>query len=164
MRLGDGAQHPLDARGDAGLVGGALEDSRLDAGVGDALLDVADEHVGHDLRAAQLCARALVVEPERYVVVGVKPSRDNDIELGGGRDAGDARDVAAQPDHGEVDDGVHAAGLEFIEPGDGVGDPLFLVAPGFRIVLRDLGGHDEHVLVHERDAKIGGIDMSASGV
>ena len=71
VRLGDRAQHPFDAGGDAGLVGGAFEDSRLDAGVGDALLDVADEHVGHDLRPAQLRARAQVVETERHVVVGV---------------------------------------------------------------------------------------------
>ena len=38
VRLGDRAQHPLDAGGDAGFVGGALEDAGLDAGVGDALL------------------------------------------------------------------------------------------------------------------------------
>jgi hypothetical protein len=57
MRLGDRAQHPLDTGGDAGLVGGAFEDPGLDAGVGNALLDVADEHVGHDLGAAQHRAR-----------------------------------------------------------------------------------------------------------
>ena len=54
VRLGDRAQHSLHTGGDARFVGGALEDPGLDAGVGDALLDVADEHVGHDLRAAEL--------------------------------------------------------------------------------------------------------------
>ena len=53
VRLGDRAQHPLDTGGDARFVGGALEDCRLDAGVGDAVGDVADEHLGHDLRAVQ---------------------------------------------------------------------------------------------------------------
>ena len=33
-----------------------------------------------------------------------------------------------------------------------------------RIVLGDLGGHDEHVLVHERDAEIGGVDRSPRGI
>ncbi len=79
-------------------------------------------------------------------------------------DAGDARDVATQPDHGEVDDGVHAARLELVEPGDGVGHPCVFVAPRLRVVLRDLGGHDEHVLVHERDADVSGIDWSLSGI
>ena len=137
-----------------GLVGGAFEDSGLDAGVGDALFDVADEHVGHDLGAVQQPARALVVEAERNVVVGVQAGRHDDVQVGGRGDPGDARDVAAQPDHGEVDDGVHAPGLQFVEARNGVGHPLFLVAPGFGIVQRDFGGHDEHVLMHERDAEI----------
>ena len=109
-------------------------------------------------------ARTLVVEAERDVVVGVKAGRHNDVQLGGRRHPGDPRDVAAQPDDGEVDDGVHTAGLQLVEPVDGVGHPLVLVAPGFGIVQRDFGGHDEHVLVHERDAEIGGIDGSASGI
>ena len=43
----------------------------------------------------------------------------------------------------------------------GVGHALVLVAPGFGVVLHDLGGHDEHVLVHQRDAEIGGVDRSS---
>ncbi|BBY23272.1 hypothetical protein MSTO_34770 [Mycobacterium stomatepiae] len=104
------------------------------------------------------------MEPQRQVVVGVKPGCDNDIQLGSRRDSGDAGDVAAEPDHGEVDDGIHAPGLELVEALDGVSDPFLLVAPGFRIVLRDLRGHDEHVLVHQRHAEIGGIDGSARGI
>ena len=46
----------------------------------------------------------------------------------------------------------------------GIGHPLLLVTPGIGIVQRDFGGHDEDVLVHERDAQIGGIDGSASGI
>ncbi len=58
----------------------------------------------------------------------------------------------------------HAARLELVEPGDGVSHPCVFVAPCFRVVLGDLGGHDEHVLVHERDTEISGIDGSLSGI
>jgi hypothetical protein len=75
-----------------------------------------------------------------------------------------ARDVAAQSDHGQVDDGVDAARLQLVEPVDGIGHPFVFIAPGFRIVHRYLGGHDEHVLVHQRDADIGGSDLSLSGI
>ena len=154
VRLCDGAQHPLDAGGHARFVGRALEDRGLDTGVGDALLDVADEHVGHDLGTAERCARPAVVKVDRHVVVGVQPGRDDDVEVGLRRDSGDPRDVAAEADDREVDDGVDAAGLQFVQPGDRVGDAFGLVAPGFGIVLQDLGGHDEHVLVHERHAEV----------
>ena len=38
------------------------------------------------------------------------------------------------------------------------------VTPYFRIVLHDLWRKHKDVLVHERDAEIGGVDCSASGV
>jgi hypothetical protein len=38
------------------------------------------------------------------------------------------------------------------QPGNRTGDAFGLVTPGFGIVLQDLGGHDEHVLVHQRHA------------
>ena len=164
MRRGDGAQHPLDAGGDAGFVGGALEDRRLDAGVGDAVLDVADEHLGHGLGSAERSAGAEVVEVHRHVVVGVEAGRHDDVQFGGRGDAGDARKVAAEADDGQVDDGVDAAGLEFVQPDDRVGFALGAVAPGLRVVLHDLGGHDEHVLVHERHAEVGGVDGPCRGV
>ena len=50
------------------------------------------------------------------------------------------------------------------KPGDRVGHAFGLVAPGFGIVLQDLGGHDEDVLVHQRHAEICGIDCSAGSV
>ena len=78
-------------------------------------------------------------EGQRHVVVGVQAGGDDDVQVGGRRDAGDPRDVAAQPDHREVDDGVHAARLELVEPVDRVGHALRFVAPRFGVVLRDLG-------------------------
>jgi hypothetical protein len=104
------------------------------------------------------------VEPKRYVVVGVQPRRDDDVQVGGRGNTGDPWDVAAQPDHGEVDDGVDAARLQLVEPIDGIGHPFVFVAPCLRVVQRDFRGHDEHVLVHERDADVGGIDWSLSGI
>ncbi len=53
----DRPQHPLHARGDTRFVGGALEDRRLDAGVRDALGDVTDEHLGHELGAVEQRSR-----------------------------------------------------------------------------------------------------------
>ena len=94
--------------------------------------DVAHEHVDHrvgDVHAERLAqARAAVVEEEGHVAVGVAAGRDDDVEVGhllG--DALDAGDVAAQPDHGRVDDRRHALGGERLQLRDGVGDPLVLV-------------------------------------
>ena len=51
------------------------------------------------------------------------------LSVGGRGDAGDARDVAAEADHRQVDDAVDAAGLELVEPRDRIGLPFGLVAP-----------------------------------
>ena len=51
---------------------------------------------------------------------------------------GDARDVAAEADHGEVDDGVDAAGLELVEPTIASAS-RWPVADAFGVVLVDLG-------------------------
>ena len=101
-----------------------------------------------------------VVEVHRHVVVGVEAGGDDDVDVGGRGDARDAGDVAAEPDHRQVDDGVDAAGLELVEAVDRVGLPLVLVAPGFGIVVDDLGGQDEDVFVHQRHAEVGGVDGS----
>lgn len=95
---------------------------------------------------------------------GVKAGCHNDIQFSCRRDAGDPRDVAAQSDHSEIHDGVDTARLEFVEPGDGVGHPLLRIAPSFRKIPSDLGGHDEDVLVYERDAEVRGTDLAASGI
>ena len=51
-----------------------------------------------------------------------------------------------------------------LTPGDGIGHSLFFVAPGVGVVLGNFGGHDEHVLVHERHAEISGIDGATRGI
>jgi hypothetical protein len=65
----------LDVGRDAGCVGGALEEGRLDAGALDALLDVVDE----DLRDRVLVA---VHKRLREVVVGVDAGGEDDVEAG----------------------------------------------------------------------------------
>ena len=127
-------------------------------------LDIADEQLGHRFGAGEHRARSLEVEVHRHVVVGVDAGGDHDVEVGGRRDAGDPRDVAAEPDHGEVDEGVHATRFEFVEPRDGVGLAAGFVAPDRGIVLHHLGGQHEDVLMHERDAEIGCIDRSPCGI
>ncbi|BCI91911.1 hypothetical protein NIIDMKKI_71170 [Mycobacterium kansasii] len=104
------------------------------------------------------------METERHVVVGVQAGGDDDVQLGLRGNPGNARDIAPQTDHRQVDDGVHAPGFQLVEPGDRICHPLVLVSPGVGIVLHDFGGHDEYVLVHERDAEIGGIDRPAGGI
>ena len=118
------------------------------------LLDIADEQVRHGFGSVQFGTRPGEVEEHRHVVVGVDTGRHNDVQLGGRRDALDAGNVAAQPDNREIDDAVHAAGLQFVQPRDRVGHPLLLVTPNLGIVLQNLGREDEDVLVHQGDAEI----------
>ena len=72
--------------------------------------------------------------------------------------------VAAEPDHRQVDDAVHAAGLEFVEAADRVGLPLGLLAPDLGIVVVDLRGQHEDVFVHQRHSEVGGVDLSSNGI
>ncbi len=164
MRLRDRPQHPLDAGGDTGFVGGALEDSRLDAGICDAVGDVTDEHVGHDLRAVEQRPRSAQGEGQRDVVVGVQAGGDDDVDVGGRSDTGDAGNVAPEPYHRQVDDAVHSARFQLVEPLDRVGLAFGLVSPGVGIVTCDLGVQHEDVLVHQRHTEVGGVDGSSCGV
>ena len=63
----------LDVRGQARLVGGALDEGGLDVRALDALLDVRDEEVGELVLAA---ARERVRQP----LVGVDARREHDVE------------------------------------------------------------------------------------
>src|SRR6185369_4983265 len=114
VRGGDGAQDALDAGRDALLVGGALQDGRLDAGAGDAFGDVAYKHVGHEFGAAEFGVRPLEVKVHRHFVVGVDARGGDDVESGRAGDALDARDVAAEPDDRQVNDGIDAARLQLV--------------------------------------------------
>ena len=160
MCLRDRTKYSLDAGCHPGFVGSAFEDRGLDTGVGDALLDVTDEQVGHDLGPVQRRTRAEVVETERHVGVGVDAGRDDDVEIGGRGDSRDPRDVAAESDDGEIDDGVDASCLQLVEPRDRARLPRGVLTPRFRVVLHDFRRHDEDVFVHQRHTEIVGVDRA----
>ena len=112
LALGEGhrAGDPLDPRRQPLLLHDAFEKGGLDPGVGDAVADVANEQVSHQLRAIQDRPRATVGEVVRELVEGVEPGRSDDVQVGDLLcDALHARDVAAQPDDRRVDDGGDAA-------------------------------------------------------
>ena len=101
---------------------------------------------------------------QRHVVVGVEAGGDDDVDVGGRGDPRDAGDVTAEPDDRQVDDAVHAAGLELVEAVDRVGLSLVLVAPDVGMVVDDLGGQHEDVFMHQRHAEVGGVDGSSRGI
>jgi len=165
---GDRAHHAFDARGHAVLVDGALEHARPDPGAGDALGDVAREHIHHGvghLGAERLVQRgAAVVEEKRHAVVGVQAGGDDDVELGhllG--DPLDPRQVTAQADHGRVDDRADALGGQRAQLGHRVRDPFVLAAPLARVVLLDVRGEHEDVLMHVGRPEVGDLHRAADG-
>ena len=165
---GDRAHHAFDARGHAVLVDGALEHAGPDPGAGDALGDVAHEHVHHrvgHLGAERLVQRrAAVVEEKRHAVVGVQAGGDDDVELGhllG--DPLDPRQVTAQADHGRIDDRADALGGQRAQLGHRVRDPFVLAAPLARVVLLDVRGEHEDVLMHVGRPEVGDLHRAADG-
>ncbi len=60
------------------------------------------------------------MEVERNVVIGVDAGGDDDVHFSSLGDALDARNVAAQADHGEIDDRMNAVRSKFVQAGDGV--------------------------------------------
>jgi hypothetical protein len=82
---------------------------------------------GTSVPSASFMPRASVVEEERDVVVGVAPGGDDDVDLGHPvRHLPDAGDVAAEADHGGVDDGPDALLDGAAQLLDGVGDAVLL--------------------------------------
>ncbi len=160
--FGHGAQYPLHAGRHTRLVGAAFQDTGFRVRARNAFADVLDEHVHHDFPAFECRARAAEVKEERDIVVGVDPGGDYDVQFRPGRHALDARNITSKAHHGEIHDGLHAARMQLIHAHDSVLDALFFVAPGLRIILHDLGGQHEDVLVHQRDAELPGIDRSAN--
>ena len=59
---GDGPQDPLDAGGEALLVGGALQDARTHAGPGNTIFDIVEEVLVEDVHPARAGSRRAVVE------------------------------------------------------------------------------------------------------
>ena len=138
------------------LVGGALEDGGLDPRVRDALGDVPDEEGDHRVGVG-LEEHPSVVEEERDVAVRVQARRRDDVQLGLLGHPLHPREVAPEPDHRGVDDRLDPPPVQLVQLLDAVGDAFLDVPVGLAIVLEDLRVQDEHVLVHEGGAEVGGV-------
>ena len=90
----------LDVLGDPGLVGGALDEPRLDLGPLDPALDVGDEEVGDLVGVA-------AGQEARQVVVGVDAGAGDHLEPGLLGDPAHEVDVAAEEHRGRVADRLH---------------------------------------------------------
>jgi hypothetical protein len=167
--LGDCAHDAFDPGREARLVDSALQQPRSHASSRDALHNVADEEVDHrvgHLHAERLVeGRSPVVEVEGDVLVRVAARRHDDVEVGNpGGDLLYAREVAAESHHGRVDDGSHARVGQCGELGDGVVDAVDLVAPLGGIVLLDVRGQHEDVLVDVGAPERRAVNRSIDGV
>src|SRR6266851_1704239 len=80
VRLGHRSEYAFDTLGQTRRIGGALQHACANARIGDSALDVAHEHIDHELPSAQRSSRSLEVEVKRNVVVGVDAGGDDDID------------------------------------------------------------------------------------
>ena len=158
------AEDSFHAGRKAGFVGTALQDSRFDAGIGDALLDIVDEHVGDQFGAAEDGTGAAEGEVMRQVAVGVDSGGDDDVELGLRGDFRDPWNVATQAEDCEVDNGIHAVRFQLIHAGGCFLDALVFIAPLFRVVLKDFRIQHKNVFMHQRGTQVRGIDRAAGGL
>ena len=117
MSPGHGPKDAFDVGPHAGPVGGTLDHGGLDPGAGDALGDVADEHLGQDVLdlAVDLAHRVAVLEEEGRMVVGVDAGRHDDVDVDGVVDAPDGLYVPAVTQGRAVDDGVDTALFDLAE-------------------------------------------------
>jgi hypothetical protein len=128
----------------------------------------------HPLQVVRVADRVAAVPEDNQAQVDVLGGEHvEDLRAGGHHDVQlrhligaplDPLDVPALADDGDVDDRVDAVGRQFAQAADGVGDSLLLVAPFLGIVLLDLGGHHEDVLVHQHAAEVGDADPAARGL
>jgi hypothetical protein len=164
MRPRHGAKDPFDTRRNTLNIGCAFEDSGPDAGIGNAFLDISDEHIDHKLIAAKNCPRAPIMKVKRDVVIGINSGRYNDVEIGLGRDSLDSRYVTTEPDHCKIDDGIDASRFELIQASNRIRDPFLFVSPRLGVVLHDFSRKHKHMLVHERHTYLRRIDGASDGI
>lgn len=150
--LSHGAHDPLDAGGEL-VLDRAFEEGRLDAGVGEALGELADEQVGHALGAAEQGAGPVVAEVVRHFRQCVEAGRDDDVEVDARVDRCDASNVTAEADDGRIDDRGHSRLCQRGQPGDRVVYAQLLV-PVLRDALAQFLAEDEDVFVHQDGAQI----------
>ena len=146
----------LDALVDARLVGGALDERRLDVGSLDALLDVVDEQV------RDVVLRA--VEQElRQVVVGVDARARDDLQPGLVREPLRRRHVAPEQHRRRLDDRLHPVPLDRLGRLEGQLE-LAVVLAHVRPLRGDGLVAREEVLVDQRQAELVGVDSAIHGL
>jgi hypothetical protein len=158
-RGGDRGQDPRDVAGHPVALHGALEERGLDAGVIDALADLADEQLRDRFDPA-------VGEEVRQLEERVDPGRDDDVQIDAAVQLLQARDVPAEARHRRVDDRADPGLAHRAQLDDPVIEALLLIPvgrpEGVPVVLQRLGLQDEHVLVHQRGAELGGVYRAAN--
>ena len=158
--------HLLDVLGDSRLVGGALDERRLDLGSLDALLDVVDEDLGDLVRVAR-------DEERRQVVVGVDAGAGDDSEAGCLRDSAHEAHVAAEEHRAWVGDRVDP---ELDRGASDLDRDLLVASRRDRVRRLLLGGPDmrellvdrfvacAQVLVDQRRAELAHLDRPGDGL
>src|SRR5262249_2464017 len=96
--LGDGPQHAFDSTGHSWLVSSALQDGGFHSGAGNSLLNVANEHIHHQLRPLEDGTGPSKVKVHRNVVVRVHTGSCDDVEIDMLGDSLDPGNVAAKAD------------------------------------------------------------------
>ena len=157
-RLGRGGENLALIVRHLALAGGDLDHAAMDAGGGDAVLDLPLEALG-DL-------------VHRHLVEGVGDPHRLDVGAGGAdqahaallRDFGDELDVAAQVHRARVDHRPNPVGMQLLE---GVDRPLdgFGALEGRHAGVHEPAGEaDHHVLMDQRATQIAGLHLALDGI
>jgi hypothetical protein len=157
----DGLQDARDVADDAVALDRAFQKRRLDAGVVDALGDLADEQ-------RRDCAGGPIREESGELEKRIDAGGDDDLQPGGLRDLANSRHVAAEAGGGRIDDRADPGLAHARELGDRVVHAFALV-PVQRTehvtpVLQCLRVHHEDVLVHQRATKVVHRYRTANGL
>ena len=148
MGSGSGAEDDLALWGDASLVVGDLDDSGLDVGAFNTLLDFADVEGGDGVGGG-------FPEDARNVPPGA--GGGDDVDAGASGDVFEHTDVAAEVDSGNVNDGPDALGVGDFQVVDASFD-YGITGDELGVDLLDAGGGYQDVLVGEGEAHVGGVE------
>ena len=147
------------------MVGRAFQDPGLHAGVRDPLGDVGHEPAGEHVGECPAAEPGAHLDEVRELGEGVVAGRHDDVERGLLCDPLHERDVASESGHGEVDDRADTRVDEVVHSDHRGGDVTFDVeALDVGIVDDELVTQDEHVLVCEHLAELGGVDGASDGL
>jgi hypothetical protein len=163
VRLRHRSEDPFHAGRDAGAIRRTFQDAGPYTGLADSFADFADEDLEHRLGPSENGPWALKVKEHRDFVVRVHPGGHDDVDLRDlVRNGGNARDVTAQPDDGEIDQCVDPVGLEVAQLRHGPG--LFCCFVPLVARLLYFGAQHEDVLVHQCASESTSVDRASHSV